>query len=276
MIDAHHHLWQLSRGDYPWPDESVAPIFRDFLTGDFDALPDAAGIARTVLVQATDTIAETEFLLGLAAGWGKVAAVVGWVDLAAPDAIETITRLAQNPLLKSLRPMLQNIDDTDWILRPEVQPALAHMAKTGMRFDALIQPRHLPNIARLAQLYPNLRIVIDHIAKPAMGGGRQPDAAWSDGIRNAAAMPNVWCKLSGMITEIGPEWQLADLQPFAALVLEAFGPERVMWGSDWPVVNLAGDYRRWIEATPALLRHMPQSDQDRIFSGSAAAFYGLD
>jgi len=275
MIDAHQHFWTLARGDYPWPNETVAPIFRDFSPDDLAPLLTRAGVRRTVLVQATDTVAETEFLLDLAETHDFIAGVVGWVDLSAADAIATIDRLRANPRLKGLRPMLQNIEDTDWILRPDVRPALAHMAETGLRFDALIQPRHLPPMLEIARRHPGLKIVIDHIAKPKMGNGRKPEADWVDGMQQLAACPNVWCKLSGTITEIGPDWQRADIAPFAATVLEAFGPGRIMWGSDWPVVNLAGVYQSWVETARALTADRSEAERAQIFGATAQRFYGL-
>lgn len=276
MIDAHQHFWRLSRGDYPWPNPDVAPIFRDFGPDDLRPLLSRAGVTRTVLVQATDTVAETEWLLDLAKEFPVVAGVVGWVDLAAADAIATIDRLRADPLLKGLRPMLQNIAETGWILRPEAQPALAHMAAVGLRFDALIQPRHLPVILTLAEAHPGLGIVVDHVAKPRMGQGASPDADWVAGMRALAARPNVWCKLSGMITEIGPDWRMKDLDPFARLVLTAFGPARCMFGSDWPVVNLAGDYQIWAETALALAAPLSAADKESLFSGSAREFYALE
>lgn len=276
MIDAHQHVWRLSRGDYAWPNDSVAPIFRDFGPDDLLPLLAAAGVTWTVLVQATDTVAETRWLLEVVKTCPQVAGVVGWVDLAAPDAIATIDALRRDPVLKGLRPMLQNIADTDWILRPEVQPVLAHMAQTGLRFDALIQPRHLPAILTLAETHPGLPIVIDHIAKPRMGAGQVPDPAWTAGMRALAARPNLCCKLSGMITEIGPDWQQDDLVPFARIVLDAFGADRCMWGSDWPVVNLAGDYALWRDSARRLAAGLSAAEQDRLFTGSARDFYGLE
>lgn len=275
MIDAHHHFWRLSRGDHRWPNESVAPIFRDFGPDDLLPLLERTGVRRTVLVQATDSVAETEFLLAVARRCEPVAGVVGWVDLSAPDAVDTIDRLRADPLLKGLRPMLQDIADTDWILRAEVRPALAHMARVGLRLDALIQPRHLAAILAVAGAHPTLPIVIDHLAKPRMGDGRAPDAEWVRGMEALAARPNVWCKLSGMVTEIGPHWRQSDLEPFASAVLSAFGADRTMWGSDWPVVNLAADYGRWVESARSLAAGLGHRERDRLFEGSAREFYGL-
>ncbi|SHH14692.1 amidohydrolase family protein [Cognatishimia maritima] len=275
IIDAHQHFWSLRRGDYPWPNDTVAPIFRDFGPGDLAPLLAEAGVDQTVVVQATDTVAETEFLLNLAQQTPFVAGVVGWVDLADPDAVTTIERLRANPLLKGLRPMLQNIADTQWILDPALTPALAHMAETGLRFDALIQPRHLPAILQLAERHPDLQIVIDHVAKPAMGKGQVPDTDWMAGFAALAQCDTVWCKLSGMVTEVGPGWTRADITPFAEHVLDSFGPRKTIFGSDWPVVNLASDYKSWIETVRRLIKDFSEDDQQRIMGSNARQFYQL-
>lgn len=275
MIDAHQHFWRLGRGDYDWPTVSEPPIFRDFGPEDLAPLLAAAGVRQTVLVQATPTVAETKYLLKLAARTAFVAGVVGWVDLTAPDAIATIDELRVDPALRGLRPMLQSFVGTDWILQPAAEAALRHMAKVGLRFDALIQPRQLGAIATLARRHQDLAIVIDHVAKPRMGAGIRPDPLWQTGIAALAALPNVACKLSGMITEIGPDWKPADLTAHAAQVIGAFGPERMMWGSDWPVVNLAGDYAAWLDQACVLTNGLSPAEKAQVFDGTARAFYGL-
>lgn len=276
VIDAHQHFWQLARGDFAWPNASVPQIFRDFGPEDLKPLLEAAGVSHTVLVQATDSLAETDYLLDLVEALPWVLAVVGWVDLAAPDAIATIDRLRQAPKFKGLRPMLQSIDETGWINRAAVQPVLAHVAQSGLCFDALIQPRHLPAILTLAQAHPDLSIVIDHCAKPAMGQGRRPDADWLEGMAALAKQPNVYCKLSGLLTEIGPDWAPADLSRFAAHVMQVFGPDRVLWGSDWPVVNLAGGYAAWMAQARALTADLSPAQQDALFCSTAQRVYRLD
>lgn len=276
MIDAHQHFWRLSRGDYAWPNEAVAPIFRDFAPADLEPLLAEADIRQTVLVQANDTVAETHFILDIANRTPWVAAVVGWVDLMSADAIAAIDGLRRHRKLKGLRPMLQNITDINWILDPAAAPAIAHMEAVGLCFDALIQPRHLGAIAELARRYPSLPVVIDHIAKPKMGGGLNPDRSWTKGMSDLARLPNVWCKLSGMTTEIGRGWHQSDLEPFARSVLSAFGPRRVIWGSDWPVVNLAGDYMSWLNAAQGLTAHLSESDRNLIFDKNARSFYGIE
>lgn len=275
IIDAHQHFWQLSREHYDWPNESVEAIFRDFSPDDLQPLLHQAGVSRTVVVQALDTIEETRYLLEIAQKYSFVAGVVGWVDLSAANAVARIDELRGDPLLKGLRPMLQNIEETEWILHQENTAALEHMAKTGLRFDALIQPRHLKAIDELAARYPGLPIVIDHIAKPAMGDGRKPDPAWSEGMKAIAAHENCYCKLSGMVTEIGPDWQLDDLRAHADTVIDCFSPERVMFGSDWPVLNLAGDYLGWLNTVRTLIGNLSESEQEAILSRTAIRFYDL-
>lgn len=275
IIDSHQHLWTLSRGDYPWPNESVAPIFKDFKPADLEPHLKRNGVNKTVIVQATDTVAETEFLLSLEESTDFIAGVVGWVDLSADDAIETIDRLSANKALKSLRPMLQNIDNSDWILQTNVLKALSHMSDIGLRFDALIQPRHLAPILQLAKELPQLPIVIDHIAKPKMGDMQQPDALWLDGMAALGQQSNVDCKLSGMMTEAGKGCTQEDLAPFAAHVLQAFGADKVMWGSDWPVLELAGTYDLWMEMATKLTAHLNPHEKSAVFGDNAAKFYDL-
>jgi len=275
IVDAHQHFWTLARGDYPWPNETVAPIFRDFGPEHLAPLLVRSGVDKTVLVQATDTIEETEFLLHIAAKTDWVAGVVGWVDLSADDAVSTINTLRKSPHLKGLRPMLQNIEDTNWILDEKVDRALNHMAHVGLCFDALVQPRHLPVLKELAKRHPSLKIVIDHAAKPKMGAGEIPSKDWSVGISQLARCSNVHCKLSGMVTEIGPDWQLSDLQPFAQQILKSFGAERTMFGSDWPVVNLASDYMQWWGGVGKLLKEQSDADRSRILGLNAMTFYRL-
>ncbi|MBN9486885.1 MAG: amidohydrolase family protein [Alphaproteobacteria bacterium] len=267
-VDAHHHVWTLSRGDYHWMSPDL-PIARDY--GLSDLRPLLGDITATVLVQAAATEAETAFLLDVARkSAGLVRGVVGWTDLASPRASARIAELAADPLLKGLRPMLQDIDDTDWILQPAVQPALAAMARRGLRFDALIKPRHLPLIGELAERHPDLPVVIDHAAKPDIAHGSfQP---WADHMARLARETPWYCKLSGLVTEARPDWQGDGLRPYVEQLLATFGPDRLMWGSDWPVVTLASDYRRWRETAATLL---PTETHDAVFGGTATRFYSL-
>ncbi|WP_372803911.1 amidohydrolase family protein [Paracoccus seriniphilus] len=275
-IDAHQHYWQISRGDYAWMDDSVAPIRRDHGPDDLDPLRRAAGIAGSVVIQAADSIAETRYLLGLAAVTPSILGVVGWVDLAAADAGRHLVALSHNPLFKGVRPMLQDIDWTEWVLQKQVLDNLAHLADLGLRMDALITPRHLPVIDELARQLPQLPIVIDHCAKPVFAKTRRMQADWLAGISSLAGHDSIMCKLSGLITEHGPGWNADTLRPAYRHVLDCFGAQRLMWGSDWPVLNLQGNYASWHDCAEQLTAGLNEDDRAAIFGGTAAQFYGLD
>lgn len=269
-VDAHHHVWTVARGDYGWL-RPGSPICRDY--GLPDLRPQLGEVTATLLVQAAPTEAETRFLLDAArASGGLVRGVVGWVPLDRPDRVVAM-EAAGGALLKGLRPMLHDLPDPDWILRPALRPALEEMAARGLVFDALVRPAHLPALRRLAADHPGLRIVLDHGGKPEIAARRmQP---WADAVAALARHPNVACKLSGLVTEAAPGWGVDDLRPYADHLLRHFGVERVMWGSDWPVVELAGGYARWHGATFDLLSGLPAAVLDRVLGGTAAAIYGL-
>ena len=269
LVDAHHHVWRVARGDYGWLTPDL-PIHRDYGLEDLRPLLD--GITATILVQAAGTEAETSFMLDVArSSSGLVRGVVGWTDLAAPDSADRVAAMAQEPLLKGLRPMLQDIAETEWILRPEIQPALRAMISAGLRFDALIQPRHFATLLRLCQRYPDLRVVIDHAAKPDIAHGVfEP---WAAEIALVARETNAVCKLSGLVTEAKPGWTVDDLRPYVDHLMQSFGPSRLMWGSDWPVVNLAGGYARWRDATMTLLQPLGPDDREAVLGGTAVGFY---
>jgi L-fuconolactonase len=273
-IDAHQHFWRLARGDYGWlTAEDFPGLYRDFGPSDLASLLDAASVERTVLVQAAPTAAETAYLLELAAATPFVAGVVGWTDLEASDAPGAIESMAANPKLLGLRPMLQDLDDDAWILRPTVAPALDAMQRAGLRFDALVKPRHLPNLTKVLSARPDLRVVIDHGAKPDIAGDALAD--WAAAMRRIARETSATCKLSGLVTEAAPGWREETLRPYVDVLLEAFGPARLMWGSDWPVVNLAGGYAAWHAAAEALTERCTADERADIFGGTARRFYGI-
>lgn len=273
-VDSHQHFWRLSRGDYGWLTPDLGPLYRDFEPAELASLLARHGIAATVLVQAAETEAETRFLLELADAAPFAVGVVGWTDFEAPDAPGRITALARHPRLKGLRPMLQDLDDDGFILRDAVQPALGAMRDAGLRLDALVRRRHLPAMAELRARHPDLAIVIDHAAKPDIAGGDL--AGWRAGLAAVAADGITCCKLSGLVTEAGPGWTVERLRPVADSVIELFGPARVMWGSDWPVLTLAASYDAWAEATDRLLAGLGAADREAILGGTAARFYGLE
>jgi L-fuconolactonase len=251
MIDAHFHIWQLARGDYGWLTPALGRIHRDVSLDDWRGVSRTCGVTGGVVVQAAPTQAETAFLLQQAEHAPDVLGVVGWTDLLAPDAPARIGALAQQPKLKALRPMLQDIPDPDWILQPALEPAIHAMQACDLAFDALVKPVHLPRIRILAQRHPALRIVVDHGAKPAIAAGQwQP---WADDLAALASAPQVVCKWSGLWTEAAPQAPVSALAPCMGHVLACFGANRVMWGSDWPVLERAGDYADWHAAASGML-----------------------
>jgi L-fuconolactonase len=272
-IDAHQHYWRIARGDYFWMGPHVQPIFRDFMPEDLAGELATAGVAKTVVVQAADTVAETEFLLELAAGNDSIAAVVGWVDMMSDDAVATLKRLTGSGKLKSIRPMLQDIEDTFYILRPQAIETLAALPGLGLVFDALLQPRHLPVIAALADRLPDLSIVVNHCAKPFIANGVMEP--WKSDIAALALRPNVYLKLSGLLTEAAPGAGLETIAPYAMHALSCFGPERTMFGSDWPVLTLASGFQDWFHMAEALTEHLTPEEKDAVFGGTAARFYGI-
>ena len=270
-IDAHHHLWTLARGDYGWLTPKLAPIYRDFAVADLAPLLSAAEICGTILVQAAPTEAETMFLLDITDGAELVRGVVGWTDFDAEDAAARIEAFAGRTHLVGLRPMVQDIADDDWLLKPGLTAGLAAMAEQNLIFDALVLPRHLPRLSRVVDLHPDLQFVLDHCAKPSLATG--DIAAWKDDIAKLAKRPNIVCKLSGLATEAAPGWQVADMRPALDHVLANFGPERLLWGSDWPVVNLAGGYAKWLAAAETLLADLSDDERAGIFGLNAARIY---
>ncbi len=273
-VDAHQHFWRVSRGDYGWLTAEATPrLYRDYLPDDLAPLLGQGRIDRTVLVQAAETVAETEFLLGLAEVTPFVGGVVGWVDFADPGAPDEIARLAGDPCLKGLRPMLQDLADADWILREDVQPAIRATAAHDLTFDALIKPPQLPAIRRLLERHPELRVAVDHGAKPQIAAGGTD--GWAEHMRAIGRDSAALCKLSGLATEAAPGWTAETLRPYVDVLLEAFGPERLMFGSDWPVLTENGDYVGWLAAAATLTAELSEADRAQVFGGTAARFYGL-
>jgi len=272
-VDAHQHFWQLERGDYGWLNADQGEIFRDFLPPDILSLLQQGGVDKTILVQAAPTIAETEFLLELAEQHDFIAGVVGWVDMTAPSATTDIKRLATNPWLKSIRPMIQNIDDDRWMLKPELAPAFESLLEQQLCFDALVLPQHLKNLLTLAKRYPQLPIVIDHGAKPEIRNAIFHD--WAKDIAAFAGQTNNSCKLSGLLTEAGDDISFEAIRPYMQHLLDNFGPQRLLWGSDWPVLNLASDYLQWLTYSEQFLSPLSKSKKTQIFGGNAINFYKL-
>lgn len=275
MIDAHFHCWQLDRGDYGWLTPALAPIWRDVTVPDWARHARAHGIGSGLLVQAAPTEAETHFLLAQADQHAEVLGVVGWVDLLAADAVDRIGQLAQHPRLKGLRPMLQDIANPDWILQPALGPALQAMAGHDLVLDALVRPVHLPRIRTLIGQHPQLRVVIDHGAKPGLQASCED---WAAGLREVASATDagrVACKLSGLWTELADRQDLAVLDAWCEVLLSVWGPQRLIWGSDWPVLELAATYAGWWRETHTLLSPLSPAERDAILGGNAARVYQL-
>ncbi|MEO1549788.1 MAG: amidohydrolase family protein [Pseudomonadota bacterium] len=278
VIDAHQHFWHPARGDYGWMPKDNAILNRVYTPQDLAPHLTAAGIDGTVLVQAAPSVEETEYMLGLADATPSVLGVVGWIDFEDQGQRATLIRLAKHPKFLGVRPMIQDIADVAWMLRMDVQWAYHALVELDLTFDALGFPQHLENFAELATRHPSLRVVYDHCVKPAIRdqrAGRDGFGAWADGIARLAENPLACCKLSGLVTEAKDDWTADDLRPFARHVLDVFGPERVMWGSDWPVCRLQAEYPVWHQVAQDLSAHISPADRAQVFGGTAARFYGL-
>lgn len=270
-IDAHLHLWQVARGDYGWLTADL-PIYRDY--GLDDARQVTGGVDGVILVQAAPSEAETRYLLDIAhRSDGFVRGVIGWTDLAAPDAPARILTLSHDRLLRGLRPMLQDIGDPDWILRPDVARGLDAMAAAGLSLDLLIRPIHLPRCITLAGQHPGLAMVIDHGGKPDIASGDL--SRWSAMMAHVAAQTDIACKFSGLLTELGPGGISSDAAPYMQVLIDHFGAGRLMWGSDWPVLNLASTYQDWFVLAAEFVRAAMPSAEAAIFGGNAERFYRL-
>lgn len=272
-IDAHQHFWSIARNDYGWLTPDLVPLYRDFSPADLQPLLGTHGVSGTVLVQAAPTLMETRYLLGLAARHAFIQGVVGWVDLTSADAPAVLDELGQDPAFKGVRPMLQDLADDAWVAQASIAPAVRHLVRRGLSFDALVKPRHLPHLLRFAQAHDELALVIDHAAKPDIASGAFD--GWRRDLAALARLPGVHVKLSGLVTEAGPGWSIEALRPLVEAVLEMFGPGRLLWGSDWPVLNLASDYAQWVQAADRLLSGLGQKDRQAVMAGNAQRFYRL-
>ena len=274
-IDSHQHFWSAARGDYHWMGPAAPILCRDYLPRDLQPCLVENRIDKTILVQAAQTSAETDFLLDLAQQHDFIAGVVGWLDMDSPNFADELERYSKKPKFLGLRPMLQDLADDAWILRPRVMAALELVARHAIPFEFLTYTRHLPHVLKVLDAIPQLRAVVDHISKPEIKN-RKLDP-WRELMAGAARHPKLYCKLSGMITEADHKtWTAEDLRPYVEHVLECFGFERVMFGSDWPVCLLAGSYDQVIGALQTILRpHLNERREAAVFGGNAARFYKL-
>lgn len=274
-IDSHQHFWKLTENEYKWLTKDLGEIYRDFMPDDLYPFIKKYKIDKTIVVQAAPTIQETVFLLSLKEQYDWIAGVIGWLDLSKP----TFKRDLKNTLKYSgfigLRPMIQDLEDDDWILREKVLTNIQVLIEYDVPLDLLIRPRHIPYILRLLEIYPKLRAVVNHIAKPNIAEGQFD--GWKEGLENIAAFPNVMCKLSGFITEAGyKNWTIEQFKPYITQTLKIFEPHRVMFGSDWPVCNLSGSYD---DVMNCILKNLSDYTNEKelslIFGENAKRFYKL-
>jgi len=279
IVDAHHHLWDLGVRDQDWIAGATAlvPLRRDFLLGDYQPLAAQNGVGASVVVQTVTVPGETPELLALAATSDLIAGVVGWADLTAPGLADLIAELAAGPggdKLVGLRHQVQSEPDPRWLTRADVLRGLAAVAGAGLVYDLVITAGQLDAAAEAAAAVPDLLFVLDHLGKPAIASGStQP---WDRDLRRLAALPNTACKLSGLVTEADwTRWQVADLRPYAETALDAFGPDRVMFGSDWPVCTLAASYGEVLQAARDLTGDLSGAEREAVFAGTATRIYRL-
>jgi len=275
-VDAHHHVWDLSIRDQDWIPE-LSPIRRDFTLADLEPEARAAGVGRTVLVQTITVPEETPEFLALAASHDLIAGVVGWTDLTRPDITDELARLRELPggqYLKGIRHQVQGEPDPDWLLRPDVRRGLAAVAEAGLVYDLIVLPHQLPACTRTAASLPELTFVLDHLGKPPIAS--RVLAPWRGDLRTLAALPNTTAKLSGLLTESDPTTSTtADLRPYAETALEAFGPARLMFGSDWPVCTERATYGEVLYMAGELTAGLSAAEHTEVFEGTAARVYGL-
>jgi L-fuconolactonase len=276
IIDAHHHLWDPGTSRQAWLDPLPA-LRRPFTAEEFTGLAAAHGVAGGILVQVLPSAAETAEFLALSAVGTLVAAVVGWADLTAPDVADQVARLRALPggdRLAGIRHLVQDEPDPDWLDRPDVRRGLRALGEAGLVYDLLVRPAQLPAAIRTARELPGVRFVLDHGGKPDIAHGRLEP--WDSLVAELARQPNVACKLSGLVSEAGPGYTAARIGPYAARLIEAFGPDRLMFGSDWPVCTLAASYGEVLDLAVALLAgHLGSAGTDAVLGGNAVRIYGL-
>jgi len=271
-IDAHHHLWNVAAREHAWLDEpSMAPIRRTFTVADYAA--QAAGIDRSVLVQVLPSLDETREFVALAEKTPLIGGVVGWLDLTRPDVADTLAGLSGPSGLVGVRHLVQSEPDPEWLNRPDVRRGLRAVGAAGLCYDLLTLPHQLAAAIATVRALPELTFVLDHLSKPPITTGRLEP--WAGLIRQLAGEPNVLAKLSGLVTEAGPAWTVASLRPYVEVALDAFGPRRLMFGSDWPVCLLAAQYPTWAGAAEDLVAELSPDERDEIFGGTACRTYCL-
>jgi len=273
-IDSHQHFWDIGRFRYPWMPEADSPLRRNFLPSDLQPILDRNRFDGSVVVQANVVLEETRWLLELAEQHEFIRGVVGWVDLTDPQLGATLDELQRHPKFKGVRHLVHDEPDVNWLLREDVLRGLRELARRGIPYDLLLRPPHLPLVSRLAERIPDLRMVIDHIAKPPIAEQRMD--GWAEQMETAAGIPHLHCKLSGMITEDDPRgWSAERLRPYVQHVFTLFRPDRLMFGSDWPVCTLAGTWKEVLAAFTQAVGPQSIEVREKLLGGTAASFYRL-
>ncbi len=274
VIDAHHHLWSYSPREYAWIDDSMGVLRHDFLIADLQRELDDAGVDGAVVVQARQTREETDWLLSQAKNSRLLRGVIGWAPIASDDFPAELDRLKSNNKLKGLRHVIQDESDDNYINRPDFNRGIGMLAGSSLVYDILIFERHLPSTIEFVDRHPNQVFVLDHIAKPRIR--EKMMEPWKHNISELARRPNVYCKLSGIVTEANwSTWSEADLRPYYDVVLAAFTPARLMFGSDWPVCLLASPYRKWLDSLRRLISQLSTTEKDGVLGTTASEVYHL-
>ncbi|HEX4032620.1 MAG TPA: amidohydrolase family protein [Terracidiphilus sp.] len=273
-IDAHHHLWNYRPEDYPWMGEGMEVLRRDYLPTDLEEVARSAGITGTVVVQARQTTEETEWLAELAAKSELIRGVVGWAPLVDPNVAADLERFSSLPKVKGVRHVLHDEPDPYYMCREDFHRGVSLLSHYGLRYDLLIFASHLPQTIEFVDRHPNQIFIVDHIAKPRIREGVL--SPWRENLKELALRQNVYCKLSGLVTEARwSTWKEVDLKPYLDVAIEAFTPQRVMFGSDWPVLTLASGYGQWAQMVNNHIREFSPDEQRRILAGTAVEAYGL-
>jgi L-fuconolactonase len=275
IVDSHQHFWQVGRFDYPWMSPAVEVLYRDYLPPTLEPLLQEHGVARTVLVQASNSLDETRWMLKLADRHSFIAGVVGWVDLTGDEVRRQLDELTEHPKFKGVRHLVESEVAEDWLVQPVVLSNLRVLASYEVSYDLLVHTHHLKHVRKVAESCPELRLVVDHMAKPPVASGEVKD--WAAELRRVAAYQNISCKLSGLVTEANlRSWRTEDLRPYVECALEFFGAGRLMFGSDYPVCLLAASYGRVLDSFQSLLAELKEEDQSRVFGENAVEFYRLE
>ncbi len=277
VVDTHVHVWDIERSDLYWMtpelEHLLRPLRRTFTPDDLDPLRRAVGVDQVVIVQAARSAWDHGWWFQLAETYPWITGVVGWVDLEAPEVGEQLDRYRQSPSFRGVRATAENEPDPNWLARPSVRRGIRAVAERGLTLDLLVRAEHLPHVPRLAEENPDLRLVVDHLAKPPIASGEL--TLWRERMATLVPYPNIWCKVSGLLTEAGPSPTAEAIRPVVAFALEQFGGSRLLWGSDWPVSTLAADYVVTFRTLLEALGPLAERDRALLFGGNALRVYGL-